>query len=243
MKVGALIPCRKGSKRIPNKNFKEFCGKPLYQWTLDAAWETNLFDLVIVSSDGAEEFENTLEMRNITPDGLGERRAIFDNNRPPELCEDGTTMEAVLSHYVEKYPDIGIWCILQPTSPLREAQDISGAYKMLLEDERDSVVSVFNDPLLFWVKDCVEVQGQQCPVASFHIDRRPNSQDRKDWYKENGAIYFTPAYTLKYTGSRCGGRVGLYVMPPERSHEIDTPHDWDVCEFLMGKRIGKKVAA
>lgn len=232
MKVAALIPARSGSKRVPNKNFRDFCGKPLWQWTYDAAQESGIFDLIVISSDGGFYGDEIPTGDNV----------IVDNTRPPELCEDGTTMEAVLGHYVDKYPDIGIWCILQPTSPLRTADDISEAYKMLMEDERDSIVSVFHDPLLFWVKDCCEVQGQQCPVASFHIDKRPNSQDRKDWLKENGAIYFTPTYTLKATGSRCGGRVGMYIMPQERSYEIDTEHDWEICEFLMNKRL-QKVAA
>jgi CMP-N,N'-diacetyllegionaminic acid synthase len=233
MKVGALIPCRKGSKRVPGKNFRELCGKPLWKWTYDAAIKSGVFDFIVISSDGGFYSDELI---------VGDK-VVVDNNRPAELCEDGTTMEAVLGHYVDKYPDIGIWAILQPTSPLREADDISGAYKMLVEDERDSVVSAFNDPLLFWVKDCVEVQGQQCPVASFHIDKRPNGQDRKDWYKENGAVYFTPTYTLKYTGSRCGGRVGLYAMPQERSYEIDSEHDWEICEFLLNKRLNQKEAA
>ena len=227
MKIAALIPARKGSKRIPNKNFREFCGKPLWKWTYDAAQESGIFDLIVISSDGA--FTGPLEFNR--------PKVVYDFIRPPELCEDGTTQEAVLAYYAEKYPDVDVWCLLQPTSPLRTADDITGAYKMLVEDERDSVVSVFNDPLLFWVKDCVEVQGQQCPVASFHIDKRPNSQDRKDWFKENGAIYFTPTYTLKATGSRCGGRTGLYVMPKERSYEIDDETDWAICELLMSKRL------
>lgn len=233
MKVAALIPARTGSKRVPNKNFRDFCGKPLWQWTYDSAIKSGVFDFIVISSDGGFYSDELI---------VGDK-VVVDNTRPPELCEDGTTMEAVLAFYAEKYPDIDVWAILQPTSPLREADDISGAYKMLVEDKRDSVVSVFNDPLLFWVKDCVEVQGQQCPVASFHIDKRPNSQDRQGWLKENGAVYFTPAYTLKATGSRCGGRVGLYVMPQERSYEIDSEHDWEICEFLMNKRLNKKEAA
>ena len=233
MKVAALIPARTGSKRIPNKNFRDFCGKPLWQWTFDAAMESGIFDKIILSTDN-----NEMKFTDVVDSKL-----IVDYNRPPELSNDSATMEAVLAHYMKENPDIGIWCLLQPTSPLREAQDISGAFKMLTEDERDSVVSVFNDPLLFWVRDCCEVQGQQCPVASFHIDKRPNSQDRQDWLKENGSIYFTPRYTLQATGSRCGGRVGLYVMPKERSIEIDDEYDWDVAEYLMNKRIGQKAAA
>lgn len=225
MKVAALIPCRTGSKRIPNKNFKEFRAKPLWTWTYTAALFSEIFSLIVLSSDGGFDWHG---QNGIT---------VTDNQRPPELADDKATMEELLVHYMKEYPEYEIWCLLQPTSPLRTAEDIKNAYNMLITDERDSIVSVFNDPLLFWVKDCVDVQGQQCPVASFHIDKRPNSQDRQDWYKENGAIYFIPAYTLKSTGSRCGGRVGLYVMPKERSYEIDDPIDWEICEFLMKRQL------
>lgn len=216
MKVAALIPCRSGSKRIPNKNFKELCGKKLWEWTYEAAYESRIFDTIFIS---------------------------YDKDRPSELCTDDATMEQLLAYYMDKYPEYDVWCLLQPTSPLRTAEDIKGAYDMLVNDERDAIVSVFSDPLLFWVKDCVEVQGQQCPVASFHIDKRPNSQDRQGWLKENGAIYFTPKYTLKASGSRCGGRVGLYVMPKERSYEIDDMTDWQVCEMLLKEQLKIRAAA
>lgn len=230
-KVAALIPARSGSKRVPNKNFRDFCGKPLWRWSVDQAVEAGIFDVIIVSTDGGGI--SNLDL----PD-----KVIADNDRPPELCTDEAKMEQVMAYYMKKHPPMDIWCLLQPTSPLRSPYDITEAYKMLVEDERDSVVSVYNDPLLFWVKDCVEVQGMMCPVASFHINQRPNSQDRKDWYKENGAVYFTPTYCLSHTGSRCGGRVGLYVMPKERSYEIDTEREWEICEFLMNKRLNTENA-
>jgi len=226
MKLAALIPCRSGSKRVPNKNFRDFCGKPLFAWTVDQAVESGLFDVIIVSSDVKIDYPHA-QWSNV----------IYDTERPPELCTDEVTMERVMAYYMKKHPPMDVWCLLQPTSPLRASEDITGAYKMLVDDERDSVVSVYNDPLLFWVKDCVDVQGMMCPCASFHINQRPNSQDRQDWFKENGAVYFTPNYTLAHTGSRCGGRVGLYPMPKERSYEIDTEHDWELCEYLMSKRL------
>lgn len=231
MKVAALIPARKGSKRVPNKNFRDFCGKPLWQWSMEQAVESGIFDVIIISTDGGGI--SNLDL----PD-----KVIADNERPPEYCTDEVTMEKVMSYYAKKHPSIGVWCLLQPTSPLRSVDDIKGAYDMLVNDERDSVVSVYNDPLLFWVKDCVSVLDTMCPVASFHINQRPNSQDRKDWYKENGAVYFTPTYTLAETGSRCGGRVGLYPMPKERSYEIDTESEWEICEFLMQKRLNSEQA-
>jgi N-acylneuraminate cytidylyltransferase len=230
MKVGALIPCRTGSRRVPGKNFRDFCGKPLWKWTHEQALGADLFERIIVSSDARVGNSN---------DGI----TLYDDFRPAELCSDEATQEDVMAHYSALHPEIDIWCLLQPTSPLRLSSDITGAFKMLIDDKRDSVVSVFKDPLLFWVRDAVLIQDMYCPIASFHTDKRPNSQDRGDWLKENGAVYFTPSYTLKSTNSRCGGRVGLYEMPKERSIEIDDEYDWKIAEMLMKERLNIKEAA
>jgi CMP-N-acetylneuraminic acid synthetase len=236
MITGALIPCRTGSKGILRKNFRDFCGKPLWQWSYDAAFNAGVFDKIIVSSDGGfvgmDEYSPASVKRciglSITP--------IIDNDRPAEHSTDGARIDPLMVYYAEKYPEVELWCLLQPTSPLRTAQDIKTAHKMAVKDRYESVVSVYPEKGFYWVKDAVEFQGKKMPIATYNIDKRPNRQDRKDWYAENGAIYFTKAYSLIATGVRCGGEVGLYVMPQERSYEIDDAIDWNICEFLMGGR-------
>ena len=223
MKVGALIPCRKGSKGIPGKNFKLFNGKPLTQWTIDAAQQAGIFSKIIVSSDGGA---GGLLLREGGVD-------VLDNKRPRQLSTDDARLDPLLWYYAEHYEDTELWCLLQPTSPLRTAGDIKAAYKMAKAAKYDSVVSVTPDPCMCWVDNAVGIKGKDHPIATYHPHKRPNRQDRKDWYKENGAIYFTKRYVLESTRCRLGGAIGLYVMPKERSFEIDDQFDWKIAEGLM----------
>jgi len=227
MKVAALIPARKGSKGIPGKNFKNFCGVPLWRWTLEAAKESLVFDLIVLSSDGG--------FTDIQPeDGI-----VYDNERLEELATDKADLDSLLRFYAEKNPDVDVWCLLQPTSPLREAGDISGAYDILSETTKsgepkyDSVVSVFNHPVIGWIANTIYHKGRKYHTALYHTENRPNRQDRKDWFLENGAVYFVTIEGLMARGSRVGLMPGLYVMPKERSFEIDDETDWRICEMLM----------
>jgi CMP-N,N'-diacetyllegionaminic acid synthase len=242
MKVAALIPARKGSRGIPNKNFKEFCGKQLYEWTEDAAIDSGIFDLIIISSD--QKYQSALIKYN-------DLNVFCDDDRPANLCTDTASLDDVLIHYAQKYPDIDVWCLLQPTSPLRTEQDIKDAYAMLSEEYKngdkkyDSIVSVYNHPCLAWVANSAYHKGRKYHTALFHTEKRPNRQDRKDWFLENGAVYFVTLDGLKQRGSRIGMHPGLYVMPMERSFDIDNQLDWEICEMLMQKRLAevKEMAA
>lgn len=243
MKVGALIPARKGSKGIPNKNFKEFCGKPLWQWTEEAAEESGIFDRIIFSTDAPEPKWEKMRMKG----GGDNDHAVWitDNSRPWNLCTDNASLDDVLRYYQEDYPEIDLWCLLQPTSPLRTAEDIKNSYAMMLEKESDnndykydSLVSVTPHPVLAWIDNSVGIPGVEHPqaIATYRINKRPNRQDRTDWYLENGAIYFTRKYVIEHAKCRLHGFIGLYVMPKERSFEIDDETDWRICEMLMEKK-------
>lgn len=228
MKVGAIIPCRKGSKGIPGKNFKLFNGKPLVEWTINAATESNIFSKIIVSSDGGA---GRIVLRQGDVD-------VLDNKRPRMFATDDARLDPLLWYYAEQYEGIELWCLLQPTSPLRTVGDIKAAYKMAKLSKYDSVVSVTPDPCMCWVDKAVGVKGVAHPIATYHPHKRPNRQDREDWYKENGAIYFFKKYVLQTTGCRLGGAIGLYVMPPERSLELDTPLDWFIAEKVSEQWAG-----
>jgi CMP-N-acetylneuraminic acid synthetase len=237
MKVACLIPARKGSKEIPNKNFKEFCGKSLWEITTQTALDSGVFDKVFVSSDYEEmKFAD-----------LAHEKLVIEYNRPEELSNDTASLDDLLVYYQQGNPDIDIWCLLQPTSPLRTLQDIKDAFAMMLEKETtgddykyDSLVSVYNHPVLAWINNSVGIPGVEEPqaIATYRYKKRPNRQDRKDWYLENGAIYFTRKYVIEQTKCRLHGFIGLYVMPMERSFEIDNQVEWDICEMLMEKRNG-----
>ena len=224
MKVAALIPARTGSKGIPGKNFKEFNGQPLWRWSLDAAVKSGLFSNVIVSSDGG------------LMDNKNEPGIVFDNERPAAFSTDEAGLDALLIYYANKYPEIDLWCLLQPTSPLRTAEDIKTAYKIVKVDKYDSLVSVTPNPGMIWVDKAAGKKGEDFPLATYHIHKRPNRQDRKDWYMENGAIYFTKRYVLDQMNCRLGGHIAIYSMPQDRSLEIDSPLDWDIAEFVATRK-------
>jgi N-acylneuraminate cytidylyltransferase len=221
MLSGAIIPCRKGSKGIPGKNFKLFNGKPLVEWTIDVARESNLFSKIIVSSDGGAR---NIVLREGTVD-------VLDNQRARQFSTDDARLDPLLWHYAEQYPEIGIWCLLQPTSPLRTVADLKASYQIVKGKKYDSVVSVTSDPGFLWIDNAVGHKGENKCIATYHFHKRPNRQERKDWYKENGAIYWTKRYVLESTRCRLGGEIGLYPMPKERSFEIDDSLDWFLAEF------------
>jgi CMP-N,N'-diacetyllegionaminic acid synthase len=234
MKIAALIPARTGSKGIPGKNFKDFCGKPLYQWTVDAAVASGIFDRIIVSSDGGLN-------------GTGPRlpEVTYHNQRPKWLADDAASLDELLNYYLLQNDDIDIWCLLQPTSPLRTAEDIKRAYELFNQtDEKgefryESLVSVYSHPVFAWIKDAIGIPGDDetpQPLATYHYEKRSNRQDRKDWFLENGAIYFTRSYILKVFRCRLHGSILIFEMPYERSIEIDNPYDWFVAECTMKQK-------
>lgn len=227
MKAGALIPCRKGSKGIKGKNFKLFNGKPLVEWTIDAAQKSNIFSKIIVSSDGGA---GSVVLREGDID-------VLDNGRAKQFSTDDARLDPLLWHYAEQYPEIDIWCLLQPTSPLRSADDIKESYKVAKSARYDSVVSVTSDHGFLWIDNAAGFKGRNKCISTYHPHKRPNRQERKDWYRENGAIYWTKRYVLESVRCRLGGEVGLYPMPKERSFEIDDPID-----LFVASKVGEEWA-
>lgn len=227
MKTVALIPCRKGSKGIPNKNTtKLMCGHPLWYYTAKVAKASGVFDNVILSSDGG--FGSLGNWPG--DDGF----FIFDDERPERYATDEATTDELLYYYStrKEYEDVNLWAILQLTSPLRTAHDIKKAHKIIMAEKWDSLVSVTPNPIMGWVKDAAS-SGH---VALYHYHDRPMRQSRKSWFLENGAIYFTKKYVIETFRNRLGGAIALYKMPKERSWEIDDMFDWEVAEFLMKGR-------
>lgn len=224
MTVLGVIPCRAGSKGIPGKNFKMLAGKPLYEWTVEAAVLSNVFDLTVVSSDGGLPI----------PDGdswygcSGYRNNVeYDNHRPPEYATDAAQLEPLLLYYANKYK-ADVVCLLQPTSPLRSSSDIREAYKIFSEDMFDSLLSVESLGDKYWLK----VQNGKIPF--YNPEKRMNRQNplTNMLFYENGAIYFCKKWLLD-VGRRIGGSIGFYEMSQQNSHQIDSEFDWKVCECVL----------
>ena len=222
MNVLGVIPARKGSKRLENKNFANFAGKPLVEWTIEASFESKIFTNIVLSTDSKADL-----------DIFGSWGLLDIGVRPKELSTDSSTSLSVINHVLElaeKKTNVEYDAIvtLQPTSPLRTAEDIKNAFqKFLLNNKSDSLVSVTEVPHIYnpkkVIKDLTEfIEFEKDLIAKFN----------KSFYAPNGAaIYITSKEILpqKLIGSNCAH----YCMPRWRSIDIDTFEDFLIAELIM----------
>jgi len=214
----AIIPARGGSKGMPRKNLRNLIGKPLIAYTIEAALKSMKIDRTVVSTDDEEIAEAARE--------CGAEIIM----RPSELAGDLVPMEPVLEQvldYLEKTQDYKaeVIVLLQATSPLRNSQHIDQALEVFLKSKYDSLFSVCPSHALIWKV------GEKGPYSlNYDFQDRPRRQDREPEYRENGAIYVTKYDILRRYHNRLGGKIGLYIMPEENSHEIDSQYEFWLCE-------------
>jgi CMP-N-acetylneuraminic acid synthetase len=227
MKCAAFIPARKGSKGIPGKNKKDFCGKPLVQWSIDQAKESKLFDKIIVSSDDDDILE------------IARNSGVEAVRRQDELSgDDVKTDDVMFDYFAREENKCEYICLLQPTSPLRNVEDITKTFKAIQKKKWFSVVSVTWNPIMGWVKEPSKA-GSMC---LYQVHKRPNRQTRDNFFLENGAVYWVTYGSFIALSNRIINPQKCYVyeMPPERSLEVDTPFDWFLAEktyeWLQGVR-------
>ena len=228
-KTLGLIPARGGSKGVPRKAVLAMAGKPLIGWTIEAALAAEGLDRVVVTSEDAEIIEVARAFGADVP-----------FVRPAELSADDTPgMEPVTHalHWLQREqgytPD---WVLLlQPTSPLRTAGDIDAAIRMATERGADSVVSVTEAADHPWWTKRLDDEGQLHDFVE-QTGGAVRRQELPDAYALNGAIYLARRDRLLRDRSWYGERTLAYVMPPERSLDIDTPWDFELADLVLGSR-------
>ena len=226
MSLLAIIPARRGSKGIPRKNIKPLMGKPLIAWTIEAAKRTSCIDRLAISTDDEE-------IAAVARD-LG---ADVPFMRPAELAVDDTPGIATVLHAISQLPCYDWVLLLQPTSPLRSAEDIDGIWNLCQERGARTVVSVcevLKHP--YWIYHC-DAQQRIQPFIKNSSDAT-RRQDLTPAYALNGALYLAKTDWLIEKQTFIGPETLGYIMPPERSVDLDTPQDWRWVEFLMGKVSG-----
>lgn len=216
-KAVAFIPARKGSKGLPGKNKKLFHGKPLVQWSIDQVKESGIFDAIVVSSDDNDILKIAQDCE-VTP-----------HMRHPELAKDNTRIDDVLyDFFARPGAECEYICLLNPTSPLRTSEDIKATYKFIQMKKYHTVISVKWCDYIGWVEN----PNDKGPIPSYNVEKRPNRQNRNDFFLENGSIYWFKSEFLMAYGNIIGNfrKAKLYEMPPERSLEIDNEFDWFLAE-------------
>lgn len=226
-KILAIIPARGGSKRLPRKNVLDLFGIPLIAWTINAAKKSKYIDRVIVSTDDHE----------IT-DIAKAYGAEVPFRRPDDLSDDTSSSIDVVVHALntlkkeQQYYDYVI--LLQPTSPLRTEEDIDSALVQLIERQEDAVISICEaDHSPLWMNTLGKNQSMEGFISHDVVNKR--SQDLDKYYRLNGAIYIVSVKRLlemKQPTFFLQDRISGYVMPRERSIDIDSDIDFEIAKVL-----------
>lgn len=225
----AIIPARSGSKGIKDKNIKDLCGKPLIAYTIESALQSGKFDEVMVSTD-SEKYAKIAKRYGANVPFLRSTDNSTDSASSWDMVEE------VLSGYQRNGKIFDTFCLLQPTSPLRNAKDIVNAYELYEEKASFSVVSVCeaeHSPL--W---CGQLPESHEFINFIDENSMKQRQACGKFYRINGAIYivnirrFGQEHFLYQSGSYA------YIMSAERSVDIDTEMDFKLAEFhLKTKQI------
>ena len=226
--VTALIPARGGSKRLPRKNVKLLCGKPLIAWTIEAAKGSKYIDSIVVSTDD-------LEIKNISE----KYGAIVPFLRPKSLSNDTASSFDVIKHAIEALEITGnnnLIILLQPTSPLRTSEDIDKALEFYLSKNAYGVVSISeceHSPL--WSNTLPENLSMAEFIRPEIQGKR--SQDLPKYYRLNGSIYiYNVEMLLRKNHIFYDERVLGHETPNSTSIDIDTLLDFQIAETIMNYR-------
>lgn len=225
MKTIAFIPVRGGSKSIPLKNIKFFCGKPLVCWNIEALESCDLIDEIIVATD-SNQIEDTVLKYNY-------RKTKIYRRNPENACDTASTESVMLEyiHYANLRHD-EIFILVQATSPLTETKDFTEALSIYKQGEYDSMLTCVRNYRFFW--------NENGTSKNYDYKNRPRRQNFKGELMENGAFYINTVKNILITGNRLSGKIGIYEMPEYTATEIDEPDDWVILENLMRKHILSK---
>jgi CMP-N,N'-diacetyllegionaminic acid synthase len=222
-KILAIIPARGGSKGIPKKNIKLLKGKPLIAWTIEEAKKSCFLDKIIVSTDDEEIMKVAKKWGAEVP-----------FLRPSELAQDDTPGIAPVLHALEYFLDYEYVVVLQPTSPLRLAEDIDNAIYLCEKNKSNFCVSVMESKIIPEWMFRINNRGVLEPLN--YIREIPYQRQKvKKTYVLNGAVYVGRKEALIKNQSFLTPETIPYIMPSKRSIDIDDIIDFEYCEYILGR--------
>jgi len=219
----AIIPARGGSKRIPRKNIKPFCGKPMIAWSIEAARASACFDQIIVSTDDAEIAAVARQYGATVP-----------FMRPAELADDHTGTIPVIRHAIEWFNGQGHSveqaCCIYATAPFVSAEDIQRGGQILEETGSDYAFSVTS--YAFPIQRAIRIteRGRIAMFNPEHFNTR--SQDLEEAYHDAGQFYWGIAKAWLQGKMIFSPDSAPVRLPRHRVQDIDTPEDWQRAEWM-----------
>lgn len=218
----AFIPVRGGSKSIPLKNIKPFCGKPLVCWSIEALEACDLVDEIIVATD-SERIESVVK-------GQSYKKTKIYHRSAENACDTAST-ESVMLEYIHfaHLTDETLFMLVQATSPLTQTIHFSEGLMTYMNGAYDSLLTCVRNYRFFWEPD-----GKS---LNYDYMNRPRRQNFNGMLMENGAFYINTVGNIRKSNNRLSGNIGIYEMPDYTAAEIDEPDDWVIMENLMRNHI------
>lgn len=224
-KVIALLPMKANSERVKGKNFKNFCGHPLYSWVLNALLNVDSIDKVIINTDAKEILSDC---------GLVESERVVIRDRKKEICGDYVSMNLVIEDDVLN-TDADIYIMTHTTNPLLSSPVIKSALDIYMSNYNkeiiDSLFTVNKIQTRFYRQDGSPVNHDPANLI--------RTQDLEPWFEENSNMYIFSRKSFLETKARIGKKPIMYEMSKIESIDIDTADDWDLatmaCEYMNAK--------
>lgn len=219
----AVIPARGGSKRIPRKNIKDFCGKPIIAYSIEAAINSGLFDKIIVSTDDEEIAQIA---RNYG--------AEVPFLRPKELADDYTGTTAVAKHAIEWYLERKIEfdnvCLIYATAPLLTQEALAHGLKIL--STKNKKMSFSATKFRFPIDRALDIsaEGEVSPYSEKHIKKR--SQDLSTRYHDAGQFYWAKPQCFINEQSFFSSESSAVIIPTYLVQDIDDMQDWKLAQCI-----------
>ena len=214
----ALLPMKRNSQRVKNKNFKLFAGKPLFYWVLEKLIVAPQIDVVVINSDAREVLEKFDIISN-------EKVILID--RPGDLCGDKISMNLILQHDL-KTVSSKHYLMTHTTNPLLSLETIGSAihqYEDALDNGFDSLFSVNRHQTRFFDKHGQPMNHDPSVLIQ--------TQDLEPWFEENSNLYLFNQQSFSKTKARIGKKPKMMTTPIMESSDIDTPEDWEIAEIMF----------
>jgi len=217
--VVALLPMKAHSERVPGKNFRDLCGKPLCRWILDTLLEVEAIDRVVINTDARSQLE---------AHGISDADRVLIRDRPRHLCGDMVSMNLVLADDVAHVP-AKLYLMTHATNPLLSAETVGRALDAFhANPDSDSLFSVTRTQTRFY-------RGDGSPV-NHDPAKLMRTQDLEPWFEENSCLYLFTSESFAAARARIGNRPMLFETPKVESIDIDDQSDWNLAEAVLASR-------
>ena len=226
--IVALLPMKANSMRVKGKNFRAFCGKPLFRWILDTLLSVEEIEQIVINTDARHI---------LAENGLVATDRIVIRDRKPEICGDHVSMNLVLADDIANIA-ADMYLMTHTTNPLMSADTIRRAVLAFVDAQRagvaDSLFTVDKVQTRFYRADCSPVNHDP--------DNLIPTQELEPWFEENSNLYIFTRESFAATKARIGKLPMMYEGPFFESIDIDTPADWDfavvAARFLQARDGG-----